>query len=102
MPRHNSRIEHRGRVFRIDNLRDREYCYLIDESGKPVARETKKTIGKRFRQGTNPDCEGFDAFSVDFKPAYSAGYDDAWHSWSDATTKNTLVRPAFLDSLVRT
>ena len=100
MPRHNSKVIHKGRTFRVDNNRDQKWCYLIDDRGRPVARETKKTIGRRFRQGTNPDYEGFDAYAVEFKPASVPDHDDAWHSWSDATTKGTLTLPSFLDNIV--
>lgn len=85
----------------VDNS-DREWRYLRLEDGEPVARQSKRSAGKRFRQGSNPDYEGYDAYPLEWRRIPDGPDDvDDWYPYNDDADRRELVNLTHLHRLAR-
>jgi hypothetical protein len=79
----------------VDTKSDPEWVMLVVES-EPFARQCKLSCGRKFRQGTNPDYEGYDAYQLEY---YHNGkwhvYDSAAHRGDIRGQLGRLVESAF-------
>lgn len=89
------KIDFEGTTLVLDKKSDPEWNLLTTADGTPVARQTKKTVGKKYRQGTNPDYDGYDSYALE---QYVNG---EWHTYSSDSHKGDLVDPTFLRRTLR-
>ena len=96
--RHGNRFEARGWKLRLDT-RDSQWYVLRDEATQePIARQSRQDAGRRYRQGTNPDREGYLAYSLEWVRPYS-NPDKEMSPYDDCARRGDLVSPTFLDRL---
>ena len=87
---HGKKIDFEGTTLVLDKRSDPEWYLLNDADGRPIARQLKKSAGKKYRQGTNPDYDGYDSHPLE---QFIAG---EWHSYSDDAQKGQILSPTFL------
>ncbi len=97
MARHGKKVTTRGVTLVLDTRSDPDWNVLRTETGYPVARQTKQTVGRRFRQGTNPDYTGYLAFNLE----YLNPSDETWHAYSSDAQKGELLDQRFLDRIAQ-
>lgn len=93
MMRHGKKVQAGTRTLVLDTRTDCDWFVLREEAGEEVARQAKVTTGRRFRQGTNPDYIGYDAFPLEFKEG------DRWVTWNDQARKGELLSERFLERI---
>jgi hypothetical protein len=95
MARHGKKVITHGVTLSLDTKTDPDWNVLRTETGDAVARQTKRTVGQRFRQGTNPDYTGYPAFHLD----YMDPNDGTWHTYNSCAVKGELLSQQFLDRI---
>lgn len=93
--RHGKKVVTRGVTLVLDTKSDREWLILRTETGYTVARQTKETVGQRFCQGTNPDYEGYPAFTLE----YMDPHNEEWNVYSSDAKKGEILNQVFLDRI---
>jgi hypothetical protein len=93
--RHGKKVTIHSVTLILDTMSDPDWNVLRTETGYPVARQTKQTVGQRFRQGTNPDYDGYSAFALE----YWDPHDEAWHVYNSDARKGELFNQTVLDRI---
>lgn len=81
--RHGMKIED----FVADTKSDNEWVILL-LNDVPFARQRKTSREKRYRQGSNPDYKGYDAYRLE---VFHCG---KWIRWDDGAEQGTIKRQA--------
>lgn len=95
MMRNGKKVKCGSATLVLDTRSDNEWFVLRRETGDPVARQAKRTAGRRFRQGTNPDYDGYDTYPLDTFDAQR----DEWIAYSSDARKGQLLGGEFLSRL---
>lgn len=77
------------------NNKDPEWSVLETEDGVEVARQAKRSSGRVFQQGTNPDYEGRESYQLQYKK----GPDADWSNYDSQARKGQLLNSEFLQRL---
>jgi hypothetical protein len=89
--RHGKRIMAGNVPLRL-NTKDPEWNALETESGYQVARQAKRTSGRVFQQGMNPDYKGRESYMLQYKDPN----DESWRTYDSQSRKGDLLNPTFL------
>jgi hypothetical protein len=89
--RNGKKVVTRGVELRLDTT-DPNWFVLRIETGHGVARQSKQDAGRRFRQGTNPDYEGYLAYPLEYMDPHTA----EWVSYDHQARKGELLSTRFL------
>lgn len=82
--RHGKIIAH---TYLADTKSDPDWVLLTTNSGRAVARQAKFSVGKVFRQGTNPDYVGRESYPLERVDLSTGG----WRSYDRQASKRDII-----------
>jgi len=94
--RNGKRVTASNVTFTLDTKSDPVWFVLRNSGGVALARQCRKTWGKLFRQGTNPDYTGYDAYVLQTWDPRT----ESWKDYNSSAEKGALLNTLFLERLV--
>jgi len=99
-PRRGRSVPFGNTVLYVDN-RDPAWVVLRTKDGVEIAQQAKRSSGRVFQQGTNPDYEGRESYELQFNraPSHDPEASPDWSTYDGQARRGEITSPTFLERI---